>query len=104
VTDWPLGYAGLDVAGPAVIASGGRGCLGSRRCPVLDARVADVGEHATFGRFLEELGIRGVQENDHRTGGLADDLVDQSERMLRALTEPDERHIGALSGSHGPDV
>ena len=33
-----------------------------------------------------------------------DDLLDQVERVLGALAEPDERDVGSLPGGHGPDV
>jgi hypothetical protein len=40
-----------------------------------------------------------VQQDDHRTRGLADDLVDQIERVLRALAQV----IGVIrSGATGP--
>ena len=75
-----------------------------RALPVLDVGVADVGEDAALGRLLDELGVARVEQDDHRAGGFAHDLVDQVERVLRALPEPDERDVGSLSGGHGADV
>jgi hypothetical protein len=53
-----------------------------RALPVLDIVVTDVREHAALGGFFDESGIGLVQQRDDRAGGLADDLVDQVERML----------------------
>ena len=39
-----------------------------------------------------------MDQRDHRAGGLADDLLDQAERVLGALAEPDERDVGPLPG------
>jgi hypothetical protein len=75
-----------------------------RALPVLDVGVADVREDAAFGRLLDEGGIRCVEQDDDRAGGFAHDLVDQLERVVRALAEADERHVGALPGGHGADV
>jgi hypothetical protein len=36
--------------------------------------------------------------------GFADDLVDESERVLGALAEADQRDVGSLSGGHHTDV
>jgi hypothetical protein len=47
--------------------------------PVLDVGVADVGEDTSLGRLADELRVAGVQQDDHRAGGCADDLVDQLE-------------------------
>ena len=75
-----------------------------RALPVLDVGVVDVSEDAPLGRLLDELGIAGVDQDDHRAGGLPHDLVDQVERMLRAVTEPDERDVGPLPGGDGAHV
>jgi hypothetical protein len=45
-----------------------------------------------------------VQEGDDRAGGFADDRVDQSEGVLGAGAESDERHIWSFAGGDGPDV
>ena len=63
-----------------------------------------MGEHAAFGRFLDELGIRVVQQDDDRAGGFADDLLDQFERVFLALSESDERDVGSFPRGHGADV
>ena len=75
-----------------------------RALPVLDVGVADMGEDASLGRLFDELRVACVEQDDHRAGGLAHDLLDQVERVLRALSEPDERDVGSLSGGHGADV
>jgi hypothetical protein len=49
---------------------------------VLDIRITDIREHATLGRLLDERRVRRVEQNDHWTGSFANDLVDQSERVL----------------------
>jgi hypothetical protein len=72
--------------------------------PVLDVGVADVGEDASLGRLLDEVRIARVDEGDHRAGGLLHDLVDQSERMVGALPESDQRDIGPLPRGHRTDV
>ena len=43
-------------------------------------------------------------QDDDRAGGLAHDLVDQLERVLGAVTEPDEGDVGALTGGDGAHV
>jgi hypothetical protein len=45
-----------------------------------------------------------VEQHDHRTRRLPDDPVDQSQRVLRALAEPDKRNVGPFPGRHGADV
>jgi hypothetical protein len=45
-----------------------------------------------------------VEENDYGACGLADDLVDQSKRVLRALSEPNEGDVRSFSGGDGTDV
>src|SRR5581483_9468444 len=45
-----------------------------------------------------------VEERDHRTGGLAHDLSDQLERMLRGETETDQRNIGLLARGRSGDL
>ncbi len=41
-----------------------------------------------------------MDESDDGAGGFVDDLLDQLERMLRALAETDERNIGLLTRRH----
>jgi len=45
-----------------------------------------------------------VEEHDQRAGCLADDLVDQIERVLGALAETDERDVGPLARGDRSDV
>jgi hypothetical protein len=63
-----------------------------------------VTEDASLGRFLHEVRIAGVEQGDHRAGGFSHDLVDQVERVLRALPEADERDVGSLPRRHGAHV
>jgi hypothetical protein len=63
-----------------------------------------VGEHASLGCLSDEVGIGRVQQHDHGARGFADDLVDQSERVLGALTESEERDVGSFAGGHCADV
>jgi hypothetical protein len=51
-------------------------------CQSSTSRVTDMSEHATLGCLLDKGGIGRVEEDDHRAGGFADDLVNQSERMV----------------------
>ena len=52
-----------------------------------------MGEDAALGGLLDEVGIARVEEGDHGAGGFANDLVDQVERVLRALSKADERDV-----------
>jgi hypothetical protein len=45
-----------------------------------------------------------VEQGDHRAGGLLHDLLDEPERVRRALPEPDERDVGAFPRRRGSDV
>ena len=45
-----------------------------------------------------------MEQDDHRAGRFTNDLVDQGECVLGALSEADERNIGALSGGRRADV
>jgi hypothetical protein len=49
-------------------------------------------------------GVLGRQQRNHRAGGLADDLGDQVERVIRVQTEPDQRDVGPISGGHRADL
>ena len=57
-----------------------------------------------FDASLMNFGSRRVEQDDHRAGRLAHDLLDQAQRVLRALAEPDERDVGSLPGGRGSDV
>ena len=75
-----------------------------RALPVLNVVIGYVGEHAPFGGLPDESWIRAVQERDHRARGFADDLVDQLQRVLGAITQPHERDVGPFPAGHGTDV
>jgi len=45
-----------------------------------------------------------VDQDDHRTGGLLDDLLDQTKGVLGAFPEPDESYVGSLPRRDGPHV
>ena len=75
-----------------------------RALPVLDVGVRDVGKDAALGCLPDELRVSSVDQDDYRAGGCSDDLIDQLERVLRALAEPDERDVGSLSCRHGGHV
>jgi hypothetical protein len=73
-------------------------------CQVLRVGIRDVGEDASLGGLLDEPGIGGVEEDDHRAGGLVHDLLDQTQRMAGALAQADERDVRSLPRRHRPDV
>ena len=75
-----------------------------RALPVLNIVIGHVGKHSPFGGFPEEAWIRGVQERDHGARRFADDLVDQLQRVLGAITQPYERDVGSFPVGHGTDV
>ena len=76
----------------------------NRALPILDVVVADVSEHASLGGFLDELGVGGVQQDDYGAGGLAHDLLDQFKRVLRTLSEADQRDVRPFPRGHRADV
>jgi hypothetical protein len=45
-----------------------------------------------------------MEERDDRAGRLVDDLLDQLQRMLRALAEADERNVWVLARCHRPHL
>src|SRR5687767_11624186 len=45
-----------------------------------------------------------MEEGDHRAGRFPHDLLDQAERVLRAVAEPDECNVGSFPRRHGTDV
>ena len=47
---------------------------------------------------------RQLEQDDHRAGGFADNLVDQFECVVGALAEPNKRNIGALSRGRRADI
>ena len=52
----------------------------------------------------DESRVGGVDEQDDRAGGLADDLLDQAECVFGVLAEPDERDVRPFPGCNGADV
>jgi len=68
-----------------------------RALPVLDVVVVDLSEDAALRRLADEVRVSGVQQNDHGARSFANDLVDQGEGVLRALSETDERDVRPLS-------
>src|SRR5579859_39594 len=75
-----------------------------RALQLLRGAVDDVGEHASLRRLVHVAGIAGVQDRNHRAGGLADDLGDQLESVVGARPEPDQCDVGMLPGRDLPDL
>ncbi len=73
-----------------------------RALQLLGRAVDDVGEDAARRRRADVGRIVGVQDRDHRTGGLADDLRDQLEGMRGTRPEPDQRDVRVLPGRDRP--
>jgi hypothetical protein len=65
-------------------------------CRLQLARIAvdEVGEDTPFGGLVDEFGVFRVEEEDHRAGGAADDLLDSSS----ACSELSPRPTSAPSG------
>ena len=63
---------------------------------LLFVAVDDVGEDTALGGLVDEVLVPRVEKEDDRAGGVADDLLDQLERMLGAFTEADERDVRVL--------
>ena len=74
-----------------------------RALPVRRLAVGDVREDAPLRGLLDERRVGRVEQGDHRARCLVDDLLDQTERVLRALAEPDERDVRTLLRGHGAD-
>jgi hypothetical protein len=72
--------------------------------PLGRAGVSDVGEYAAHRRLLDELRVRLVDQDDHRTGRLLHDLLDQAERVIGALAEAHQRDVGARPSRDRADV
>jgi hypothetical protein len=58
--------------------------------------VRDVGEDPSLRGLVDESAILHVEDRDHRTRGLVDDLIDQLERLRGALVNDHDRHVGVL--------
>jgi hypothetical protein len=50
------------------------------------------------------FGILLLEQGDHWTGGLADDLADQLERVIGTGAQTDQGDVGALPGGHLCDM
>jgi hypothetical protein len=55
-------------------------------------------------RLLDEVRVGRVKQGDHRAARLADDPLDQSEGVIGACAEPDERNVGSLPGGDRADI
>jgi hypothetical protein len=75
-----------------------------RALPVVDVFVADVGEDAAFGCLADEAGVASVEQDDDRTGGFANDPVDEIECVGPVGAKPDKRDVGAFSRGDHADV
>jgi hypothetical protein len=74
-----------------------------RALQLVGGAVDDVGEDAPLGCLVDVGRVAEMKDRDDRTGGFADDLGDQLERVHRAFAEPDEGDVGLLSGGDGAD-
>jgi len=75
-----------------------------RRLELVLVGLDDVGEDAALGGFVDEVLVSCVEDEDDRAGGVADDLLDQFERVLGALAEPDERDVGMFLAGQLDDL
>ena len=75
-----------------------------RRLELVLVGLDDVGEDAALGGFVDEVLVSCVEDEDDRAGGVADDLLDQLERVLGALAEPDERDVGMFLAGQLDDL
>jgi hypothetical protein len=66
--------------------------------------VDDVGEDSALGCLADVRRLLGCQQRDHRAARLVDDLLDQLERVLGALAEPDERDVGMFLAGQLDDL
>ena len=46
---------------------------------------------------VRSFGVLGVEHEDHRAGGVVDDLLDQLERVRGAFAEADQRDVRVLA-------
>lgn len=74
-----------------------------RALQLVGGGVDEIGEDAALGRFADVGRVLGGQERDHGAARLADDLLDQLERVLRGETEPDQGDVGSLPRGHCGD-
>jgi hypothetical protein len=61
-------------------------------------------EDAALGGLLDEAGVARVEEDDHGARCFPNDLVDQLQRVLRAVPEAHQRDVGTLPGGDRSDV
>ena len=60
--------------------------------------------HSALGRLDDELGVGRVQEHDDRAARFVDDLLDQPQCVCRAVSQPDEGHVGLLPRGDDTDL
>src|SRR5215207_3347160 len=64
----------------------------------------DVGEDPSLGGLADEGLVLEVEDRDHRARGLGDDPSDEVERALRALSDDDDRGVGANGRARRRDL
>ena len=97
---------GAAVEGPLQALELGEAAQGDvdRALQLFRPAVDDVGEDTARCGLVHPVAVVGIEQGDHGTERLGDDLRDLLERVLGALAEPDQRHVGALPRRHGRDV
>ena len=75
-----------------------------RALQLLGRAVDDVGEDAALGGLVDERGVMALEHRDHRAVGLADDPLDQLQRVRRARAEADECDVGVLVRGQRADL
>src|SRR4029077_6618710 len=68
-----------------------------RALKLVGGGVYEVGKDAAFGSLADVGRIPRLEQGEHGTAGLADDLLDQLERMFGGQTEADESDIWLLA-------
>jgi hypothetical protein len=71
-----------------------------RALQLLRSAVDDVGVETSQARKNDPLRVVRLEQRDHRTECASDDLGDQLERMIRTLSETDERDIRPFPCRH----
>ena len=67
-----------------------------RALQLLGRAVDDVREHASLGGLVDEVGVVSLEDRDHGALRLANDPLDQFQRVGRAGPETDERDVGVF--------